>query len=49
VPIAPADVLYGGERKLVTVSMSKYQEARSVSGLRVRSPGTWASANLESA
>ena len=31
--LALADLLYGGERKLVTINMSEYQEAHSVSGL----------------
>ncbi len=29
-----ADVLYGGERKMVTINMSEYQEAHTVSGLK---------------
>ena len=33
--LALADILYGGERKLVTINMSEYQEAHSVSGLKV--------------
>jgi type VI secretion system protein VasG len=37
--LALADVLYGGERKLVTVNMSEYQEAHSVSGLKGSPPG----------
>ena len=32
--LALADLLYGGERKLVTINMSEYQEAHSVSGLK---------------
>jgi type VI secretion system protein VasG len=32
-------VLYGGERKLVTINMSEYQEAHSVSGLKGSPPG----------
>ncbi|MGK5011041.1 type VI secretion system ATPase TssH [Janthinobacterium sp. MDB2-8] len=34
-----ADVLYGGERKLITINMSEYQEAHSVSGLKGSPPG----------
>lgn len=37
--LAVADVLYGGERKLVTINMSEYQEAHSVSGLKGSPPG----------
>ena len=37
--LALADVLYGGERKLVTINMSEYQEAHSVSGLKGSPPG----------
>ena len=34
-----AEVLFGGERSLVTVNMSEYQEAHSVSGLKGAPPG----------
>jgi type VI secretion system protein VasG len=34
-----ADVLYGGERNMVTISMSEYQEAHTVSGLKGSPPG----------
>ncbi|MBT0963768.1 type VI secretion system ATPase TssH [Denitromonas iodatirespirans] len=37
--LALADVLYGGERKLVTINMSEFQEAHSVSGLKGSPPG----------
>ena len=37
--LALADVLYGGERKFVTINMSEYQEAHSVSGLKGSPPG----------
>jgi type VI secretion system protein VasG len=37
--LALADTLYGGERKLITVNMSEYQEAHSVSGLKGSPPG----------
>ncbi|WP_374242415.1 type VI secretion system ATPase TssH [Zoogloea sp.] len=37
--LALADILYGGERKLVTINMSEYQEAHSVSGLKGSPPG----------
>jgi type VI secretion system protein VasG len=34
-----AEVLYGGERRLVTINMSEYQEAHSVSRLKGAPPG----------
>src|SRR5206468_2278402 len=37
--LALADLLYGGEKKLVTINMSEYQEAHSVSGLKGSPPG----------
>lgn len=37
--LALADILYGGERKLVTINMSEYQEAYSISGLKGSPPG----------
>lgn len=37
--LALADILYGGERKLVTINMSEYQEAHSISGLKGSPPG----------
>lgn len=37
--IALADTLYGGERNLITVNMSEFQEAHSVSGLKGAPPG----------
>ncbi|MDR0777381.1 MAG: type VI secretion system ATPase TssH [Azonexus sp.] len=37
--LALADILYGGERKLITINMSEYQEAHSVSGLKGSPPG----------
>ncbi|AYR26164.1 type VI secretion system ATPase TssH [Herbaspirillum rubrisubalbicans] len=37
--LALADVLYGGERKLITINMSEYQEAHTVSGLKGSPPG----------
>lgn len=37
--LALADTLYGGERKLVTINMSEYQEAHTVSGLKGSPPG----------
>jgi type VI secretion system protein VasG len=37
--LALADTLYGGERNLVTVNMSEYQEAHSISGLKGSPPG----------
>jgi type VI secretion system protein VasG len=37
--LALADTLYGGERKLVVINMSEYQEAHTVSGLKGSPPG----------
>jgi type VI secretion system protein VasG len=37
--LALADLLYGGERKLVTINMSEYQEAHSVAALKGSPPG----------
>jgi type VI secretion system protein VasG len=37
--LALADVLYGGERNLITLNMSEYQESHSVSGLKGSPPG----------
>jgi type VI secretion system protein VasG len=37
--LALAETLYGGERNLVTINMSEYQEAHSVSGLKGSPPG----------
>ena len=37
--LALADALYGGEHKLITINMSEYQEAHSVSGLKGSPPG----------
>lgn len=37
--LALAEVLYGGERSLITINMSEYQEAHSVSGLKGSPPG----------
>ena len=37
--LALADALYGGERKLITINMSEYQEAHTVSGLKGSPPG----------
>jgi len=34
-----AETLYGGERQLVTINMSEYQEAHSVAGLKGAPPG----------
>src|SRR5204862_3414994 len=34
-----ADTLYGGERNLVTINMSEYQESHTVSGLKGSPPG----------
>ncbi len=37
--LALADTLYGGERNIVTINMSEYQEAHTVSGLKGSPPG----------
>jgi len=37
--LALADVLYGGEGNLVTINMSEYQEAHTISGLKGSPPG----------
>ncbi|MDO8334620.1 MAG: type VI secretion system ATPase TssH [Nitrosomonas sp.] len=37
--LALADILYGGERNMVTINMSEYQEAHTVSTLRGSPPG----------
>jgi type VI secretion system protein VasG len=37
--LALADILYGGEKKLVSINMSEYQEAHTVSGLKGSPPG----------
>jgi type VI secretion system protein VasG len=37
--LALADILYGGERNIVTINMSEYQEAHTVSSLRGSPPG----------
>ena len=34
-----AETLYGGERNLITINMSEYQEAHTVSGLKGSPPG----------
>ena len=37
--LALAEILYGGERNLITINMSEYQEAHSVAGLKGSPPG----------
>lgn len=37
--LALADLLYGGENKMVTINMSEYQEAHTVAGLKGAPPG----------
>ena len=37
--LALAELLYGGERTLVTINMSEYQEAHTISGLKGAPPG----------
>jgi type VI secretion system protein VasG len=38
-PRAVAEILHGGDRNLVTISLSEYQEAHSIAGLRGAPPG----------
>ncbi len=37
--LALADLLYGGERNMITINMSEYQEAHTVSALKGSPPG----------
>lgn len=37
--LALADILYGGERNMITINMSEYQEAHTVSSLKGSPPG----------
>jgi type VI secretion system protein VasG len=37
--LALADILYGGEKKLISINMSEYQESHTVSGLKGSPPG----------
>ncbi|AKJ28558.1 type VI secretion system ATPase TssH [Caldimonas brevitalea] len=37
--LALADILYGGERNIITINMSEYQEAHTVSALKGSPPG----------
>lgn len=37
--LALADLLYGGERKLIVINMSEYQEAHTISSLKGSPPG----------
>ena len=37
--LALADILYGGERNMITINMSEYQESHTVSGLKGSPPG----------
>jgi len=37
--LALAEALYGGERSMITINMSEYQEAHSVAGLKGSPPG----------
>ncbi len=37
--LALSDLLYGGERNLITINMSEFQEAHTVSGLKGSPPG----------
>ncbi len=37
--LALADLLYGGEQNVITINMSEYQEAHTVSGLKGSPPG----------
>ena len=37
--LALSDILYGGDRNMITINMSEYQEAHTVSGLKGSPPG----------
>jgi type VI secretion system protein VasG len=37
--LALADLLYGGERNIITINTSKFQEAHTVSTLKGSPPG----------
>ncbi len=37
--LALAETLYGGEQNMITINMSEFQEAHSVSGLKGAPPG----------
>jgi len=37
--LALADILYGGQQNMITINMSEYQEAHTVSGLKGSPPG----------
>ena len=37
--LAPAEALYGGEQNIITINMSEYQEAHTVSSLKGAPPG----------
>lgn len=40
--LALADALYGGEHNVITINMSEFQEAHTVSALKVHHPAMWA-------
>ena len=42
--LALSDLLYGGERNLITINMSEFQEAHTVSTLKGSPRATWATA-----
>ena len=42
--LALAEALYGGEQNVITINMSEFQEAHTVSTLKGSPPGTWATA-----
>ena len=42
--LALADTLYGGEHNVITINMSEYQEAHTVSTLKGALRATWAMA-----
>ena len=45
--LALAETLYGGESNLITINMSEFQEAHTVSTLKERRPATSVTAKVE--
>ena len=46
--LALAEALYGGEQNVITINMSEFQEAHTVSTLKGSPPGTWVTARVAS-
>lgn len=44
--LALAEAIYGGEQNLVTINMSEFQEAHTVSTLKGAPPAMWAMARV---